>query len=349
MTSTKLACPSTNGSDYYTLDKSQNICVHTSMKCSLNPHPVYNKNGVLMQPCYNADGTTNQHALPKPAAAGSNKINKDGAKPAKKMTMADKCASLTPFGTDLKDKNVLLNDIEDLHENEKNILEQIQMEVSPDGKVHDMVKVDNLMRMLKPIQSARMRLLEQLKYYSTSSECTLTTNKKAMEDQMAMVLLAEESLKSIEKQTEDLINKKNNKKRTIQITNYEYERYQSHADILKTVAFSFLFVLAGIFVNRMGFSMIGNALIVLAMGIGLIMISRTIYVNLQRSSMDWDRFDWDEHSVTAQKSQPSIIENDKHFLEHEYSRAKNVLGGLKTKITFETKKNGALSESFASF
>ena len=62
--------------------------------------------------------------------------------------------------------------------------------------------------------------------------------------------VVEEQLKSIERETSELLQEKLVKE-VVEITNYEYLRYNSHKNI-KTIAFCSLFVLAGIYLNRAG-------------------------------------------------------------------------------------------------
>ena len=93
------------------------------------------------------------------------------------------------------------------------------------------------MNQLKPIQDARIRLLEQLNYVASTSQCSLSGDRRALQDQLSMVLIAEDQLKNIESKTEDLINARDSKHRLVEITNYEYHRYRSHAGIFRTIAF----------------------------------------------------------------------------------------------------------------
>ena len=151
MSSAKTACPSTNGNGFYTLDKSQNICVHPAVKCSLGGKTIYDQNGTALQPCYNSDGTANKHALPKPSDAPSSGGAAVPAKP-KVPTLAQQCASLMPFGGDSKGKPKIIMDIEALQKTEKTILQELQAQVGNDGKVKDMSKLKSLMNQLKPIQ-----------------------------------------------------------------------------------------------------------------------------------------------------------------------------------------------------
>jgi hypothetical protein len=320
MSSAKTACPSTNGNGFYTLDKSQNICVHPALKCSLGGKTIYDQNGTALQPCYNSDGTANKHALPKPSDAPSSGGAAVPAKP-KVPTLAQQCASLMPFGGDSKGKPKIIMDIEALQKTEKTILQELQAQVGNDGKVKDMSKLKSLMNQLKPIQDARIRLLEQLNYVASTSQCSLSGDRRALQDQLSMVLIAEDQLKDIESKTEQLINAKNNKHRLVQITNYEYQRFRSHASIFRTIAFCSLFVLAGVYLTGLGWNRLGNAIIVCSIAVCIILIIRRVYDNYWRNPMNWSQYEWGDRGQGG-KQLPSVWEVDKKFFERGYQYAK---------------------------
>ena len=386
MNSTKTTCPNTNGNGFYTLTKDKSVCVHPAVKCSLGADSVYDKNsGTQLQPCYNNDGKVNPYALPKPAPSGGGSSTPAAAKP-KVPTLANQCAALMPFGGDSNGTPKIILDIESLQATEKDILTKMQALVGTDGNVKNMARLKELLDQLKPIQDARIRLLKQLNYVSSSSQCSLSGDRKALQDQLAMVILAENQLKDIEKRTESLINAKNSKHRMVQITNYEYERYLSHANIFKNIAFCSLFILGGIYVNSLGWSMLGNSIIVLSIAVCLVMVVRKIYDNLWRSPMNWNRYEWDA-SEQHGKHMPTVWEVDKRFfdrgvnqiesgLDSAYNEAdkyvnkaergvdkaygdiKNAYGDVKKNVTkdiskatsaMSSKKGSMASEGFAPF
>lgn len=325
MTSVKDACPSTNGNGFYTLDKSQNICVHPAVKCSLGGKTMYDQNGTALQPCYNNDGSTNKNALPLPSASSGTKGAPAIVAKPKSPTLADQCAALMPFGGDSKGRPKIISDIEALQKTEKDLLSKMQAQVGNDGKVKNMGILKDLMNQLKPIQDARIRLLEQLNYVASTSQCSLSGDRRALQDQLSMVLIAEDQLKDIESKTEQLINAKNSKHRLVEITNYEYQRYRSHAGIFRTISFCSLFILGGVYLNKLGMSMLGNAIIVLSIVVCIVLIFRRIINNYSRSPMNWNQFEW---SLDNNKGAhvPSVWEVDKKFFERGYDYAKKEAG-----------------------
>jgi len=325
MTSVKDSCPSTNGNGFYTLDKSQNICVHPAVKCSLGGKTIYDQNGTALQPCYNDDGSTNKHALPRPSPSTGTQASPAAVTKPKVPTLADQCASLMPFGGDSKGRPKIISDIEALQKSEKDLLNKMQAQVGSDGKVKNKGLIKDLMNQLKPIQDARIRLLKQLNYVASTSQCSLSGDRRALQDQLSMVLIAEDQLKNIESKTEDLINARDSKHRLVEITNYEYHRYRSHAGIFRTIAFCSLFILGGVYLNKLGMSMIGNAVIVLSIAICAVLIIRRILDNYSRSPMNWNQFEWELNNDHGNKV-PTVIEVDEKFFENSYDFAKKEAG-----------------------
>ena len=145
MTSVKTECPSIIGNGFYTLDKSQNICVHPAIKCSLGGKTMYDQNGTALQPCYNNDGSTNKSALPLPSSAPGIKGGPAIIAKPKTPTLAEQCAALMPFGGDSKGRPKIISDIEALQKTEKDLLSKMQAQVGNDGKVKNMGIMKDLM------------------------------------------------------------------------------------------------------------------------------------------------------------------------------------------------------------
>ena len=325
MISAKDRCPSTNGNGFYTLDKSQNICNHPAVKCSLGSKVMYDQNGTKLQPCYNVDGSTNKNALPKPSSSSGTQDAPSSIVKSKVPTLADQCASLMPFGGDSKGRPKIISDIEALQKTEKDLLKKMQAQVGNDGKVKNKGLIKDLMNQLKPIQDARIRLLKQLNYVASTSQCSLSGDRRALQDQLAMILIADDQIKNIESATEDLINSRDSKHRLVEITNYEYHRYRSHAGIFRTIAFCSVFILGGVYLRKLGLSMLGNGIIILSIAICAVLIIRKIFENHTRSPMNWNQFEWDVNNNGGTRF-PSVLEVDEKFFENTYDYAKKEAG-----------------------
>ena len=54
--------------------------------------------------------------------------------------------------------------------------------------------------------------------------------------------------------------RQDNKMRMVEIGNYENDRYESHKNIFRNIAFSCLAILIGVFVSKRGFTRIGRTI-----------------------------------------------------------------------------------------
>jgi hypothetical protein len=314
MTSLK-TCPTQNGKDFYTYDEAKNLCVHPSIQCSLGSSPIEYE-GEKVSTCYDDKGNVNPSVDPANntggGTSGSGKT---------KPTLSGQCALLMPFGDDSNSKPKIIRDIEGLQKQEIKILNEMNS-----GRIKDKFKMDAIIERLKSIQEARIGLLQQLSYVSSSTQCTLSSDRTALQDQIAMLMIAEDQLKTLEHQTQELINSRMNKHRMVEITNYEYNRFSSHANIFKTIAFCSLFILGGVYLNSWGWTMVGNAVIVLAIAVAIFLTIKRIWWNYYRNPMNWNQFEWTEKTPGGQ--QPSVWEVDKAFFDRGYNQATNELNTM---------------------
>jgi hypothetical protein len=314
-------CPTKDGKDFYTYDKEKNMCIHPSIQCSLGSAPIQYE-GKTVATCYDKNGKTNPSA--DPANAGGGGTSGSGKS---KPTLASQCAVLMPFGDDSGSKPKIIMDIESLQKQEMNLLNQMKNDLGKSGSIKDQTKMNNLIAELKGIQNARVTLLRQLSYVSSTTQCTLSSDRTALQDQISMLMVAEDQLKTLEKQTQELINSRTNRHRMVEITNYEYNRFSSHAGIFKTIAFCSLFILGGVYLNGLGWTMLGNTIIVLAIAVAIFLTIKRIWWNYYRNPMNWNQFEWTERTPGGQ--QPSVWEVDKAFFERGYKQAKSEFKDLK--------------------
>jgi len=314
-------CPTKDGKDFYTYDKEKNMCIHPSVQCSLGSAPIEYE-GKKVGTCYNSDGTLVPSFDPANAGGGASGSGKS------KPTLASQCAVLMPFGGDSQSKPKIILDIESLQKQEMTILNEMKKDTDmTTGKIKNQSQMNALMKRLKSIQDARIRLLQQLTYVSSTTQCTLSADRTALQDQIAMLMVAEDQLKNLEKQTQDLINSRTNRHRMVEITNYEYNRFSSHASIFKTIAFCSLFILGGVYLNGLGWTMLGNVIIVLAIAVAIFLTIKRIWWNYYRNPMNWNQFEWSER--TPGGHQPTVWEVDKAFFEKGYKQAKSEYEDLK--------------------
>ena len=313
-----LKCPTKNGKDFYTYDKKKNLCVHPSMQCSLGTDSVKYQ-GKQVGTCYTTNGKVNPTTDPtKWHIYGL----PDSSTKHKKSILKDQCSPLMPFGGDSRSKPKIVLDIENLQKQEMKILQEMKKDTNiSTGAVKDKGKMKSLLAQLKTMQDARVRLLQQLTYTASTTQCTLSGDRRALQDQIAMLYVAEDQLKTLEMQTQEIINARTDKHRMVQITNYEYNRFSSHAGIFKTIAFCSLFILGGVYLNGIGWTVVGNTVIILSIAVAVFLTIKRIWWNYYRNPMNWNQFEWQEK--TPGGHQPSVWEVDKKFFERGYNQAKS--------------------------
>ena len=105
--------------------------------------------------------------------------------------------------------------------------------------------------------------------------------------------------KNIEKElkkTEDYIKQYNDlitgAGRMNEIADYEYKKYQSYRDILKTIVYvSICVIILALLVRQPWFpKLIGKGLLILLLTYGLYLIAGTLYWNFRREDKYWDKF-----------------------------------------------------------
>ena len=297
-------------------ENGRDLCVHrvsAEIKCSLgdSKHPDHN-----IPPCYSTTGKAHFEKLSKNAATvKAAQSHKHKAKP----TLSATCSQLLPFGdASSGGRPKLIEDITYLQQRETVLMTKLRKEVTKQGGGDQSVE-DDYLNQIRIAQDTRMRLLKELANAYTSSQCSLSSDRVALQDQLAMVELAESQLKHVTDGMKALLDSRTNKHRMVQITNYEYDRYASHTSIFRTMAYCSLFILGGIALNNMGWKTVGNIVIVLAVVALVISTVGKIWTNWWRSPMNWNQFNWWNPEKTSHYE--TVWEHDKKAFDRGYNEA----------------------------
>lgn len=109
-----------------------------------------------------------------------------------------------------------------------------------------------------------------------------------------MTNVVENELTNAKNELKALEQERLNKKRLVELGEYEYDRYTSHKNIIKVIAYGALGVL--IFVFLMGQSWFPSALgfggICLIIAVVIITIIGRMLVNFSRTDLNWNKFDY---------------------------------------------------------
>ena len=86
---------------------------------------------------------------------------------------------------------------------------------------------------------------------------------------------------------------KSNKERLVRLGDYEYDRYESHTEILKILVYCSLFILFFIFIKKFEFipNIISQLGIIIVISFTIYNVISKVYWNLRRNNIDYDKFE----------------------------------------------------------
>jgi hypothetical protein len=214
----------------------------------------------------------------------------------------------------------LFEDLESVENGEESSMTESSMTaIEIKGRISDLSKLRN-------------QLYTDLNNILTSTQCNLADSRQNLADQIAMVDIVKKELDNAETAIKELENIKNNRRRMVQITDYEKDRFVSHKDIFRTIAFCGLGVLISVYLVNAGFQIMGKLGIVGSIGIGIILTLRSIYYNWWRSGMNWNRFDFGSYT---DKPGSTVYQHDVIAFEKLYNEGSSEASYLKNQASSE--------------
>ena len=185
-----------------------------------------------------------------------------------------------------------IQNLKDLQDVEKYMFNNLQSlnKSSPDAiEESQMIKTR-----LDELSATRMALFKQLKTMYKNQQRQTSDSRGNLTDQLTMTKVIENELNNAKKELEALEQERLNKKRLVELGEYEYDRYRSHKNILKIITYGALAVL--LFVILMGQpwfpKAIGVGCICLIIVIVLVTIAGRMATNFSRTNLYWDKFDY---------------------------------------------------------
>ena len=187
---------------------------------------------------------------------------------------------------------VTIKNLKDLQDVEKYMFNNLQSlnKSSPDSiQESQMIKTR-----LDELSNTRMALFKQLKTMYKDQQRQTSDSRGNYADQLTMYKVVDKELENVKKELKVLEQERLNKKRLVELGEYEYDRYRSHKNIMKVITYGALAVL--LFVILMGQSWfpasIGVGAIVLIITVVIITIFGRLANNFSRTNLNWDKFDW---------------------------------------------------------
>ena len=187
---------------------------------------------------------------------------------------------------------VTIKNLKDLQDVEKYMFNNLQSlnKASPDSlQESQMIKTR-----LDELSATRMALFKQLKTMYKDQQRQTSDSRGNLADQITMTKVVENELDNAKKELAALEQERLNKKRLVELGEYEYDRYRSHKNIMKVIAYGGLAVLLLVILMQQPWfpPAIGVGAIVLIISIVVITIWGRMMNNFSRTNLFWDKFDW---------------------------------------------------------
>jgi hypothetical protein len=218
----------------------------------------------------------------------------------------------------------LLDSINNIHAFEGKLFEDL--EAVENGEQSNMSGMEIKGR-IGDLSKLRNQLYADLNNILTSTQCNLADGRQNLADQIAMVDIVKKELDNAETAIKELEIIRNNRRRMVQITDYEKQRFGSHKNIFRTIAFCGLGVLISVYLVNAGWKTIGKTGIVASIAMGVILTMGSVYYNWWRSSMNWNRFNFGKYDNRAGDT---VYQHDINAMEKLYGDTKSEVSSIET-------------------
>jgi hypothetical protein len=186
----------------------------------------------------------------------------------------------------------------------------------------DQNATSNITEKVKSLTDSRIDLYNQLKAMYDTKIDDVTESKYAVADKLAINKTLQQELTNIDKQINHLTEESNTKKKLIKITDYEYDRYSEFKNILKTLVYGLLVILASTFLMKQPWfpKVIGITIIGITIAYVFVLTIGRIVDNTQRDDRNYAKFTqthdnskWNEEQTADKKAKKADSLTDHLF------------------------------------
>ena len=151
---------------------------------------------------------------------------------------------------------------------------------------------------IRDLKEMRINLLKQLNNMYVQEQNLLSITRSNFVDQQTTGDVLDNSIENLQKNINKLKDEKNNKKRMLKLSDYEYHRTKSHKNILKVLVYSLLVILIAIYIKGTGMvpSIITTVMIIIATSFIMLYLGKALLNNLTRSNLYWHKFQQGDNS-----------------------------------------------------
>ena len=231
-------------------------------------------------------------------------------------------------GGSTSDIDNLLENIKELQSLEKYLFQQLESVNTNNSS--DVNKQKDIIGRINELSDLRENLFKQLKGLYVHLNNISSMERTALTDQLSIAEMAEQQLNQLKSRTEELARIKNNKLKMVQIGQYEFLRYRAHKQVMKTIAFTCLGILAVALI--MNYTLlpqrIGIGIIILCLSIGLVILIRQVIDIMSRDNLNYNQYTQPTYDKDAASSGSS-----EGVLEHDYKFFKNIFTNVEDDVT----------------
>lgn len=187
-----------------------------------------------------------------------------------------------------------IKNIKDLQELEKYMFQNLQsLNKSSAGSVQE---ADIIKKRIEELSAMRIALFNQLKSMYKDQQAETASSRSNLADQLTMTKVIDNELVNAQRQLDSLEKEYTNKKRLVELSDYEYDRYASHKNILKIIVYGALGVLAIVYLMSFPWfpASVGMLSICIIIAIVLIVIAQRMLTNFTRTNLSWNKFSFDK-------------------------------------------------------
>ena len=207
----------------------------------------------------------------------------------------------------------LIKSIKELQDLEEYLFSRLEQVNSEDRT--NVSEQNDIIDHINELSDLRNNLYKELRDLYVDLDKNSQIERGALTDQLATAQIIEEQLNRLKQDTQGLVDAKTNKLRMVQIGQYEYLRYTSHRDAMKTIAFTSLWILAISLVMKHNYisKRTGAVIITLILSIGLIFLGQKVWDILQRDNMNYNQIEFPAPVSVTSGGGDTVFEHDVHF------------------------------------
>jgi len=178
-------------------------------------------------------------------------------------------------------------DIQNLQVLERHQFDNLQ-KVTGDGSTVDSQAIQDRIQKLVAVRSG---LYDKMSNMFASKLNDVTKARYAVAEQISVTKTLEDELANVDRELDDLQQEKANKKRLLQISEFEYDRFNEYKEVIKVVVYGGLVILVASFLMKQAWfpPILGVAMIGITAAIVIINIVGRVVTNYKRQDRNFNK------------------------------------------------------------